>query len=91
LLRKDNLGALRHGISNWMRLAMLEIMNAAKGDQNIWFVVDELDALGAIDGPKDALARLQKFGDRRAWDLNHSPSLRHLRRAGSANDRRKLR
>jgi len=28
------------------------------------FVVDELDALGAIDGLKDALARLRKFGCR---------------------------
>ena len=26
-------------------------------DQHLWFVVDELDALGAIDGLKDALAR----------------------------------
>jgi type IV secretory pathway TraG/TraD family ATPase VirD4 len=30
----------------------------------LWFVVDELDALGAIDGLKDALARLRKFGGR---------------------------
>ena len=33
-------------------------------DQRLWFVVDELDALGAIDGLKDALARLRKFGGR---------------------------
>ena len=37
---------------------------AGKGDQRLWFVVDELDALGAIDGLKDALARLRKFGGR---------------------------
>jgi type IV secretory pathway TraG/TraD family ATPase VirD4 len=30
----------------------------------LWFVVDELDALGQIDGLKDALARLRKFGGR---------------------------
>jgi type IV secretory pathway TraG/TraD family ATPase VirD4 len=30
----------------------------------LWFVVDELDALGAIDGLKDALARLRKFNGR---------------------------
>jgi len=30
----------------------------------LWFVVDELDSLGAIDGLKDALARLRKFGGR---------------------------
>jgi type IV secretory pathway TraG/TraD family ATPase VirD4 len=33
-------------------------------DQRLWFVVDELDALGAIEGLKDALARLRKFGCR---------------------------
>ena len=33
-------------------------------DQRLWFVVDELDALGAITGLKDALARLRKFGCR---------------------------
>jgi type IV secretory pathway TraG/TraD family ATPase VirD4 len=39
-------------------------MNGAEGDQRLWFVIDELDALGAIDGLKDALARLRKFGGR---------------------------
>ena len=33
-------------------------------DQRLWFIVDELDSLGAIDGLKDALARLRKFGGR---------------------------
>jgi type IV secretory pathway TraG/TraD family ATPase VirD4 len=47
-----------------MRLAIFETMNAREGDQRLWFVVDELDALGAIDGLKDALARLRKFGGR---------------------------
>jgi type IV secretory pathway TraG/TraD family ATPase VirD4 len=35
-----------------------------RGDQRLWFVVDELDALGEIDGLKDALSRLRKFGGR---------------------------
>jgi type IV secretory pathway TraG/TraD family ATPase VirD4 len=39
-------------------------MDRREGDQRLWFVVDELDALGAIDGLKDALARLRKFGGR---------------------------
>src|SRR5205807_6305228 len=30
----------------------------------LWFLVDELDALGEIDGLKDALSRLRKFGGR---------------------------
>jgi type IV secretory pathway TraG/TraD family ATPase VirD4 len=48
-----------------MRLAIFEAMSQAEDrDQHLWFVVDELDALGAIDGLKDALARLRKFGCR---------------------------
>jgi len=39
-------------------------MNAPEGRQRLWFVIDELDALGQIDGLKDALARLRKFGGR---------------------------
>ena len=50
-------------IATWMHLAIFEAMSQApRGDQKLWFVVDELDALGAIDGLKDALARLRKFG-----------------------------
>jgi hypothetical protein len=47
-----------------MRLAIFETMNREEGGQRLWFVVDELDALGQIDGLKDALARLRKFGGR---------------------------
>ena len=56
--------ALRSPISAWMRLAIFEAMNREEGDQRLWFIVDELDALGQIDGLKDALARLRKFGGR---------------------------
>jgi hypothetical protein len=58
------IAALRSSISAWMRLAIFETMNAPGADQRLWFVVDELDALGQIDGLKDALARLRKFGGR---------------------------
>jgi type IV secretory pathway TraG/TraD family ATPase VirD4 len=58
------LAALRSIIATWTRLAIFEAMSAPEGDQHLWFVVDELDALGAIDGLKDALARLRKFGGR---------------------------
>jgi type IV secretory pathway TraG/TraD family ATPase VirD4 len=58
------LAALRSIIATWTRLAIFEAMSGAEGDQHLWFVVDELDALGAIDGLKDALARLRKFGGR---------------------------
>jgi type IV secretory pathway TraG/TraD family ATPase VirD4 len=63
--RAGQIAALRSMIAAWMRLAIFEAMSQAEGrDQRLWFVVDELDALGAIDGLKDALARLRKFGCR---------------------------
>jgi hypothetical protein len=63
--RAGQIAALRSAISAWMRLAIFEAMNRVEGEQQpLWFVVDELDALGQIDGLKDALARLRKFGGR---------------------------
>ncbi len=62
--RANEITSLRNIISTWMRLAIFESMNTAAGDQRLWFVVDELDARGAIDGLKDAPARLRKFGGR---------------------------
>jgi len=56
--------ALRSVIATWMRLAIFEVMGRAAEGEALWFVVDELDALGQIDGLKDALARLRKFGGR---------------------------
>ena len=56
--------ALGSIISAWMRIAIIETMSGAERDQRLWFIVDELDALGPIDGLKDALARLRKFGGR---------------------------
>jgi type IV secretory pathway TraG/TraD family ATPase VirD4 len=63
--RAVQIAALRSVIAAWMRLAIFEAMSQPEDrDQRLWFVVDELDALGAIDGLKDALARLRKFGGR---------------------------
>jgi hypothetical protein len=62
--RADQIAALRSIISAWLRLAIFQAMTVGEGDQRLWFVVDELDALGPIDGLKDALARLRKFGGR---------------------------
>jgi type IV secretory pathway TraG/TraD family ATPase VirD4 len=64
LAESFEIAALRYIISTWMRIAIFETMNAAESDQKLWFVIDELDALGQIDGLKDALARLRKFGGR---------------------------
>jgi type IV secretory pathway TraG/TraD family ATPase VirD4 len=66
------IAALRSTISGWMRLAIFEAMDqaeqpagqASEEGRRLWFIVDELDALGQIDGLKDALARLRKFGGR---------------------------
>jgi type IV secretory pathway TraG/TraD family ATPase VirD4 len=59
------IAALRSMIAAWMRLAIVEALSQREDfDQRLWFVIDELDALGAIDGLKDALARLRKFGGR---------------------------
>ncbi|MHB8722910.1 MAG: type IV secretion system DNA-binding domain-containing protein [Steroidobacteraceae bacterium] len=70
--KAGQIAALRSTISAWMRLAIFATMDPdgelgqGSGDSNgrLWFVVDELDALGQIDGLKDALARLRKFGGR---------------------------
>ena len=60
----DQIAALRTVISTWLRIAIFETMTLPEGDARLWFIVDELDALGPINGLKDALARLRKFGGR---------------------------
>jgi type IV secretory pathway TraG/TraD family ATPase VirD4 len=70
--KAGQIAALGSTISAWMRLAIFETMNrdehstehSSDDFRRLWFVVDELDALGQIDGLKDALARLRKFGGR---------------------------
>ncbi len=51
---------------------------AGQGTARLWFVLDELDALGAIDGLKDALARLRKFGGRCVLGLQSIAQVRGL-------------
>jgi type IV secretory pathway TraG/TraD family ATPase VirD4 len=62
--KAGQIAALRSTISGWMRLAIFESMDEGEGSARRWFVIDELDALGQIDGLKDALARLRKFNGR---------------------------
>ena len=70
--KAGQIAALRSTISAWMRIAIFETMDRseppadapAPANRRLWFVVDELDALGQIDGLKDALARLRKFDGR---------------------------
>ncbi|HEY0747052.1 MAG TPA: type IV secretion system DNA-binding domain-containing protein [Steroidobacteraceae bacterium] len=62
--KAGQIASLRSTISAWMRLAIFETMDQGEYQARLWFVVDELDALGQIDGLKDALARLRKFNGR---------------------------
>jgi type IV secretory pathway TraG/TraD family ATPase VirD4 len=62
--RAGQIAALRSTISGWMRMAIFETMDQGEENAPLWFVIDELDALGQIDGLKDALARLRKFNGR---------------------------
>lgn len=61
----NQIAALRGLISCWMNLAIMETLSLApSSERRIWFHIDELDALGRIEGLKDAQARLRKFGGR---------------------------
>jgi type IV secretory pathway TraG/TraD family ATPase VirD4 len=50
----DQIAALKSIISTWMRFEISQTLSLGEGDHRLWFAVDELDALGAIDGLSDA-------------------------------------
>lgn len=59
----NQVAALRGLVSCWMNIAIMETLSLPPSrERRIWFHVDELDALGRIEGLKDAQARLRKFG-----------------------------
>jgi type IV secretory pathway TraG/TraD family ATPase VirD4 len=62
--RANQLPTIRGLISAWLRLAIFEVLSMPASQGPVWFVIDELDALGAIDGLKDALTRLRKYDGR---------------------------
>ncbi len=83
--KAGQIAALRAVIAAWLRLAIFEVMEAPEGrDQRLWFIVDELDALGAIEGLKDALARLRKFGGRCVLGFQSIAQVSSTYGAGSA-------
>ncbi len=84
--RASQIAALRSIIATWIRLAILEAMLRHEGRDNppLWYVIDELDALGAIDGLKDALARLRKFGGRCVLGLQSISQVSSTYGAGEA-------
>lgn len=59
----NQIAALRGLASCWTNIAILETLSLEPStERRIWFHVDELDALGRIEGLQDAQARLRKFG-----------------------------
>jgi len=59
----DEIAALRGPISCWMRLGIFELLSMpTDGNRRLWFFLDELDALGRIQGLKDAMVRARKKG-----------------------------
>ena len=61
--RAQQIPALRGLISCWVGLAISEALSFEDSKtRRLWFHIDELDALGRIQGLKDALARLRKKG-----------------------------
>jgi type IV secretory pathway TraG/TraD family ATPase VirD4 len=83
--KAGQIAALRTLIAAWIRLAIFEAMSGAEEeDQRLWFIVDELDALGAIDGLKDAMARLRKFGGRVVLGFQSIAQVSSTYGAGSA-------
>lgn len=55
--------ALRGLISCWTNIAIFETLSLPPStERRIWFQIDEMDALGRIEGLTNALARLRKFG-----------------------------
>lgn len=63
--RADQIAALKSLIGPWMRLAIFATMSRPEGDERpTWFVADELDAIGKMQGLDDALQRVRKFGGR---------------------------
>lgn len=83
--RADQIPALRSVISTWMRLAMVQTMSLDEADYRLWFVIDELDALGAIDGLASSLPRLRKFGGRGVLGLQAISQVSNTYGGGNAD------
>ena len=59
----NQIAALRGLASCWLNIAILETLSLEPStERRLWFHIDELDALGRIEGLQDAQARLRKFG-----------------------------
>lgn len=60
----DQIAALHALVRTWVRTAIFSALSLPERDNGLWFVMDEFDALGKLEGLADALPRLRKFGGR---------------------------
>ncbi|ABQ66548.1 Type IV secretory pathway VirD4 components-like protein [Rhizorhabdus wittichii RW1] len=75
----NQVAAMRGLVSCWMNIAILETLSLpASRDRRIWFHIDELDALGRIEGLKDAQARLRKVGGCVAIGFQSFAQVKHV-------------
>ena len=59
----DQVAALARLVSCWMRLGLEEVQTWPDSEtRRVWFIIDELDAIGRIEGLKGGLVRLRKKG-----------------------------
>lgn len=59
----SQLSYLRPLLGAWLALAVREVLSLPEDpDRRVWFVMDELDSLGTVDGLKDALTKGRKYG-----------------------------
>ena len=80
------IAALRELISCWMGLAITEVLAVPdSATRRIWFHLDEFDALGPLQGLKDAQARLRKKGGCVVIGLQSIDQVRAVYGAAAAN------
>ena len=80
------IAALRGLISCWMGLAITEVLVLPdSATRRIWFYLDEFDALGPLQGLKDAQARLRKKGGCVVIGLQSIDQVRAVYGAAAAN------
>lgn len=61
--KANQIASIQSLISTWLALSIYETLSLTPNDEmKIWFIIDEVDAIGRIEGLKDALVRLRKFG-----------------------------
>jgi type IV secretory pathway TraG/TraD family ATPase VirD4 len=60
----EQIAALSPLIRTWVRIAIFSALSLPERDNGLWFVMDEFDALGKLEGLADALPRLRKVGGR---------------------------